>query len=93
MDIWTVILVTIYMSLTFGWDVTDMENLLAVGCFILAILFNSVLLLSNFWSVKAHEFFAFSSVSLDAIGQCSHVKVLITNHKQNMTKRFIVPLQ
>lgn len=92
-DIWTVIMVTIYMFYRFGWEMADMENLLAVGCLILAILFNSVLLLSNFWSVKANEFFGYSSVSMDQVEKCTHVRVFVINHKQNLTKRFIVPIE
>jgi hypothetical protein len=47
----------------FGWQMTDKENLLATGCLILAVGFNGVLLLLNFWSVAAHEFYAYSSLA------------------------------
>lgn len=70
----------------------DMEDLLAVGCLILAVLFNSVLLLSNFWSVKANEFFGYAQLKDGDIANCTHVKVQIQNHKAHTVKRFIVPL-
>jgi len=69
-----------------------MEDLLAVGCLILAIAFNGVLLLSNHWSVGANEFFAFATLKEDQIEQCTHVKVRVDNKKQNTVKRHIVPL-
>jgi magnesium-transporting ATPase (P-type) len=65
---------------------TDKENLLAVGCLILAVGFNGVLLLLNFWSVAAHEFYAYGSLPDKAIEQCTHVKAKVDNKKQNTTK-------
>lgn len=44
----------------FGKELTNMENILAIGSLILAVAFNGVLLLSNFWSVAANEFFAYA---------------------------------
>ena len=69
-----------------------MENILAIGCLILAIAFNGVLLLSNFWSVAANEFFAYAALPGDQIDSCTHVKAIIVNKKQHKTKRFIVGL-
>jgi len=56
--------VTLY---TFGWRMTDMEDLMAVGVLVLAITFNGVLLLLNFWSVAMHEIFGFTKVDPAAI--------------------------
>ena len=41
---------------------TDKEDLMAIGMLVLAIMFNGVLLLSNFWSVDANEFFAYAKL-------------------------------
>jgi hypothetical protein len=76
----------------FGWRMTDMEDLMAVGMLVLAITFNGVLLLLNFWSVNMHEFFGFVQVQNSRIDQCTHVRVTMTNQKQNTVKRFIIPL-
>jgi hypothetical protein len=51
------------MCFQFGWQMTDKENLLAVGCLILAVGFNGVLLLTNYWSVAAHEFYAYQKLN------------------------------
>ena len=53
---------------------------------------NGVLLSSNFWSVDAHEFFAYAKLQSNQIESCTHVKVRIHNKKQNVIKRYIVPL-
>merc|ERR1712166_893566 len=58
---------------------TDMEDLMAVGMLILAITFNGVLLLLNFWSVNIHELFGFVQVAPAKIGDCTHVRVTMTN--------------
>ena len=76
----------------FGWRLTDKEDLLAIGMLVLGILFNGVLLLSNFWSVNANEFFAYAKLQDNQIEVCTHVKVKIDNRKQNVIKRYIVPL-
>ena len=52
-------LVSFGMVAYFGKELTNMENILAIGSLILAVAFNGVLLLSNFWSVAANEFFAY----------------------------------
>jgi len=69
-----------------------MENIAAIGFLILAVAFNGVLLLSNFWSIAANEFFAYHQLTDDKILQCTHVKAIVKNPKQNTTKRHIVPL-
>ena len=61
-DFIIVTIVTAYMFGNFGWRMTDMEDLMAVGMLVLAITFNGVLLLLNFWSVNMHEFFGFVQV-------------------------------
>lgn len=71
---------------------TDKENLLAVGCLILAVGFNGVLLLTNYWSVAAHQFYAYQKLNNSQIELCTHVKAVVCNKKQNTTKMFIVPL-
>jgi hypothetical protein len=80
------------MCYKFGWQMTDKENLLAVGCLILAVGTNGVLLLLNFWSVAAHELYAYKSLQANMIEKCTHVKAKVVNKKQNTTKYFIVPL-
>lgn len=65
---------------------TDRENLLAVGCLILAIGFNGVLLLLNYWSVAVHEFYAYQRLSNSQIELCTHIKARVINKKQNTTK-------
>jgi hypothetical protein len=47
------------MVCQFGWEMTNMENIAAIGFLILAVAFNGVLLLLNFWSIAANEFFAY----------------------------------
>lgn len=76
----------------FGWQMADKENLLAVGCLILAVGCNGVLLLLNFWSVAAHELYAYRSLQPHQIDKCTHVKARVDNKKQNTSKQFIVPL-
>ena len=51
--------ITIGMLYKFGWQLTDKEDLLAMGCMVLSILLNSVLLLNNYWSVGYHETIAY----------------------------------
>jgi hypothetical protein len=65
---------------------TNKENLLAIGCVILAVFTNGVLLLLNFWSVAAHELYAYKTIPDSAIDLCSHVKAKVVNKKQNTTK-------
>jgi hypothetical protein len=84
--------VSALMCWQFGWQMSDKENLLAVGCLILAVAVNGVLLLLNFWSVAAHEFYAYSSLQPHQIEKCTHVKAKVENKKQNTIKQFIVPL-
>jgi cation-transporting ATPase 13A1 len=92
MDIFTVGVVCAALMHTFGWRLTDKEDLMAIGMLVLSIVFNGVLLLSNFWSVDAHEFFAYAKLKDGDIENCTHVKVKIDNKKQNVIKRYIVPL-
>lgn len=70
----------------------DQENLLASGCLILCVLFNSIVLLCNFWSVDLNERFGFSTLKDDQIDDCTHVKVKMVNKKENKIKRTIVPI-
>ena len=63
LDILIVVAVSLLMCVKFGWQMTDKENLLAVGCLILAVGFNGVLLLTNYWSVAAHEFYAYKKLN------------------------------
>jgi hypothetical protein len=55
------------MMYQFGWEMTNMENIAAIGFLILAVAFNGVLLLSNFWSIAANEFFAYHQLRDDQI--------------------------
>lgn len=92
LDVLIVLAVSVFMCVQFGWQMSDKENLLAVGCLILAVGFNGVLLLTNYWSVGAHEFYAYQKLSNNQIELCTHVKAVVCNKKQNTTKMFIVPL-
>ena len=92
LDLVVVGLVSGFMCFFFGREMANMENILAIGCLILAVAFNGVLLLSNFWSVAANEFFAYAPLPNDQIEKCTHVKAIVTNKKQHTTKRFIVEL-
>ena len=65
---------------------------MASVCFIMSIAVNGVFVLANFWSVGWNNFCAYGKVSDDRIDQCTHVKVVVDNRKQNTIKRFIVPL-
>jgi hypothetical protein len=78
-DFIIVSIVSIITCWTFGWRMTDMEDLMAVGMLILAITFNGVLLLLNFWSVNIHELFGFVQVDAAKIEECTHVRVTMTN--------------
>ena len=64
-DIGAVVVITLGMLGYFGWQLTDKEDLLAIGCLLLAILLNGVLLLSNHWSVSYHEAMAYQSLRGD----------------------------
>jgi len=92
MDVFTVTVVTGALFYIFGWRLSNKEDLLAMGMLVLGIMFNGVLLLSNFWSVDANEFFAYANLNNNQIETCTHVKVRIDNRKQNVIKRYIVPL-
>ena len=46
----------------------------------------------NHWSVAYHETIAYQSLAGNQIDKCTHVRVRIDNKKQNIIKRFIVPL-
>ena len=78
-DFVIVAIVSAIVFLTYGWRMTDMEDLMAVGMLVLAITFNGVLLLSNSWSVNIHEFFGYSQVDPTKIDDCTHVRVTVTN--------------
>lgn len=91
-DFIAVALVTCTLFGTFGWQLIDKENLLAIGMLVLAIILNGVLLLSNYWSVAYHEAIAYQNLKGHQIEKCSHVRVRIDNKKQNVVKRFIVPI-
>ena len=67
MDIFTVAVACGALVYAFGWRLTDKEDLLAIGMLVLGILFNGVLLLSNFWSVDANEFFAYAKLANNQI--------------------------
>ena len=54
MDILAVILISVGLVYAFGWQLTDKEDLLAIGMLVLTILLNGVLLLCNYWSVAYH---------------------------------------
>ena len=71
---------------------TNKENLLATGCLILTVFVNGVLLLLNFWSVKANQFYAYAKLRSDQIDKCTHVHATMINQKQNTTKQFITVL-
>ena len=91
-DLIFVTLATIALVHHFGWQLTDKEDLLAMGCMVLVIIFNGVLLLNNYWSVAYHETIAYQSLSGHEIDKCSHVRVRIDNKKQSIVKKFIVPI-
>ena len=63
-----------------------------MGCMVLAILFNGVCLLNNYWSVAYHQAIAYKSLSGHEIDKCTHVRVIIDNKKQSIVKKFIVPI-
>lgn len=92
LDIICVCIITASLLSFFGWQLTDKEDLLAIGCLVLAILLNGVLLLSNFWSVSYHETIAYAALDNRQIDTCSHIRVRIDNKKQNIVKRYIVPI-
>jgi hypothetical protein len=92
MDFYIVAAETAIVSNIYGWRMVDMEDLAGVGCMILSIVFNGVLLLLNFWSVSIHEFFAYNTLDMADIKNCTDVRVRIDNQKQKTIKRFIVPL-
>ena len=91
-DIAAVAIVTVTVFYNFGWQLTDKENLLAMGCLVLSILLNGVLLLNNYWSVGYNQTIAYKSLYEGDIGNCTHVRVRIDNKKQNSVKNFIVPI-
>ena len=91
-DLLSVSVVTMALFYTFGWQLTDKEDLLAMGCMVMAVLVNGVLLLANHWSVAYHETIAYKSLDARQVDTCSHVRVRIDNKKQNIVKRFIVPI-
>ena len=62
MDFFVVAAATGALFQVFGWRLTDKEDLMAIGMLVLGIMFNGVLLLSNFWSVEANEFFAYAKL-------------------------------
>lgn len=62
-----VTIITILLVYNFGWQMADKENLLATGMLILTIFVNGVLVLLNFWSVQAHQFYAYAQLRPDQI--------------------------
>ena len=92
LDIMSVSAISLGVLSYFGWQLTDKEDLLAMGTLIMAILLNGVLLLNNYWSVSYHETIAYQSLDNGQIDECSHVRVRIDNKKQNVVKRYIVPI-
>lgn len=91
-DVISVCILTSGLFWTFGWQLTDKEDLLAIGCLVLTILLNGVLLLCNYWSVGYHETIAYQALDNRQIEQCTHVRIRIDNKKQNIVKLHIVPI-
>ena len=91
-DFILVSLITVLVLNQFGAQMMDKENLIATGCLILTIFVNGVLLLLNYWSVAAHQFYAYSTLADNQIEKCTHVLARVTNQKQNTKKQFITPL-
>ena len=65
---------------------------MAMGCLVLAVLINGVLLLNNYWSVAYHETIAYQALKGTEIERCTHVRTTINNKKQKVVKKFIVPI-
>ena len=91
-DLIAVSIVTVCLLGQFGWQLTDKEDLLAMGCMVLACLINGVLLLGNHWWVAYHELIAYQQLKGIEIEKCSHIKVIIDNKKAKIVKKFIVPI-
>jgi len=92
-DVLAVVFISGALVFAFGWQLTDKEDLLAIGMLVMTVLLNGVLLLANFWSVAYHEAIAYKNLQGHQIEKCSHVRVRVDNKKQNVVKRFIVPIQ
>ena len=80
-DLMAVSVITCAVLYSFGWQLTDKEDLLAMGCLVLSILLNGVLILNNYWSVAYHETIAYKSLKPIEIERCSHVRTTINNKK------------
>ena len=80
-DLAAVTVVTTLLLWQFGWQLTDKEDLLAIGCLVLGILLNSVLLLCNYWSVSYHETIAYQPLKDGDVDNCTHIRVRINNKK------------
>ena len=91
-DILAVLAITLALISHFRLQLFDKEDLLAMGCLVLAVLINGVLLLNNYWSVGYHETIAYQSLKGTEIERCTHVRTTINNKKQKVVKRFIVPI-
>ena len=52
-----------------------------MGCLVLAVLINGVLLLNNYWSVAYHETIAYQALKGTEIERCTHVRTTINNKK------------
>jgi hypothetical protein len=86
LDLLLVVAISAVMTYNFGWQMANKENLLATGMLILTIFVNGVLVLLNFWTVAANEFYAFAKLKPTDIESCTHVKAKMINQKQNTTK-------
>ena len=58
-DILSVLIITTVLIYQFGWSLTDKEDLLAMGCMVITVMLNGVILLCNHWSVAYHETIAY----------------------------------
>ena len=91
-DAFIVSTATAALFYTFGKELSNMENIAAIGFMIIAIAFNGIILLLNFWSIAAHEFYAFSRLAPECISKCTDVKAIVYNPKTMTTARYIVPM-
>jgi hypothetical protein len=65
LDIITIPMTFSMLYYTFSSDIMNSEHILAVTCFMLWILFHSILLLLNYWSVNANVFLGYSKLNPD----------------------------
>jgi len=82
LDVLAVPVIAFLYNYIFGEAAFDWEHLLATVCLILSVTLTFIIFLLNYWSVTAHLFLTYKSLSSNTpIDKCTHVRIRLENKK------------